>query len=533
MKRKHSPGCYCCQNNEPCPECCDPEEIIPSSLNPSPGDPDLWTRIGREYDDSCCCLREIWVHNDPDPVYSCCQLIKYDKWTTNDHRIDHNLILPPVFFKRMFGQCRPGLCPEDETDCCVQGDYKLGEWNHEVTAIMTHYFAVDFYLDSMAISWAREEIRCPDPNPNDDILEPKCRYVMKIAVRGHYEARINTNLKITSVAENIYHDVCNNVSENCTPGIPNCTIEAESCDHPEFTCVTTRDNENCSNTDSNCAYEFGEFCWERIKYFDAAPENLITFGSTDVIEEDPFDPNTDCDEPICRVDCPSFGGYFTSILVESPASFAPPCWCENPPTIETYTVSNVLDFSWCTGPENDDQWNYLSRFCCGESPDLVRRCDPVVCDNPITIVTSCDRVLWNYCTPGEGCQFTSAFPPWNSDFNTNTRLDCESFPPPGTKNVGAGTWNGQLNWYSCFAGFFPGYTGPCPPANTPANCCSLLICPDPDDPGCTGECGCIPKTYPAAFVKSLTTTVDIDCQAYQVKQCLYQIPDWVVRIENE
>jgi len=554
MKRKHMAGCYCCLPEDECPVCCE-NESIPTSIRPHPASPDDWVRDWRSYDSECCCLKERWQYVNPNPVQSCCELIGSDYWQTVDHRIDHAFKLPDAYYagKPPWHACSID-CPETEEECCIQEDYKVGEWTETISSTQTHYFAVDFFWDYVDISWTREEVRCPDANGNAmPEGEPACRYVMKIVLYGHWKSRINTKLEVSSDAENIYTHPCWSLSPACTPGIPNCeqlftgcSQENQWCEASEEVgsgfnqgvCFETQEYINCEETGPNCKYGYGAFYWERIKYFENPPSGPVFFEDEDIIEENPFDATVDCDEPVCKVD--ALNGYAAQQIVVFAPAFEPPTWCTHPPTIETNVVNHTIDYSFCQTAESarpDRKFTITSSSCC--DPDALQSsalCDAVFCENPITIQTSCDELLYtDVSVDPEDCRFSSRFGPfvacglspfpWNILFDTNTRV-CGEYPPLG----GQPQFLMQLNLRPCFSGAFPGEVGDCPPEGTPQECCEERICADDNFPNCDGRCFCFPKHSGYGFVKSLDVQLTIDCGPYTIPSCVYDIPPFPVDV---
>ena len=559
MKRKHMPGCYCCQDGGPCPECCD-DESIPTSLEPV-SYPGMWDLAWRNYDETCCCLKERWDYTGTAPISSCCELIGTDSWTTVDERKDHAFNQPSGLLGGglpPYGGC-DATCPTTQNACCISSEFKVAEWRETITGTFDNYFAVDFFLDYVEVSWTRELVRCPANGNANPEGEPACRYVMKIAAFGNWKSRINTHVNVESVAENLFVHECYELSPACTPGIPNCTQLFEGCSDEDYWCEASEDiatdldvvceenpiGTNCDDTAPRigpeiCGRNQGAFCWERIKYFDTPPNGNIIFDRAgDSIEENPFDPTVDCDEPECAVQC--INGYGTEEVAVIAPLLDPPQWCTHPPTVETTTTTHVIDYSWCQVPEIqrvDRKFTVTGRTCC--DPDALQQtslCDPVFCETPYETTTSCDSLIRNTTPGSSNCHFSDRFGPfvicgqfgfdWSAAvFDTNTRV-CSEYPPLG----GRPQFGMQVTLKSCFGGSFPGAVGPCPPVGVPAACCQALECPDGTQ-GCDGLCVCMNVNSAQGFVKELTTAVSVTCGTYLQPECIFQIPSLTIAVET-
>lgn len=526
MKRKHIPGCYCCGTNEPCPECCDPEEVIPTSLTPSIDDPELWTRVDRDYDEDCCCLKERWVYNQDEPIYECCNLMSVNTWQTQDVRTDA-LLKFPVNFSRIYCNTNPPPC--DNSLCCVEDIVDVCTWIMTIDAEQRNYFAVWIYLDGLDVSWTRETVRCPDTNPPDPINpEPKCRYVLKIVVKGHYTWRVNSNFIGTTTVDNTFLHPCYILCEEILDcHVPIGTTTEEQCDHPDLACsadINIGDpfcQLNCGNTrgSGNC-YEGQEFfCWERIKYFDEPPEE-VTFTNNDIINENPFDPDVDCDEPKCVFDC--LNGYYDHLEINPPV-FNPPHWCNSPPTIQTSSTNYTFDYTVCQAISSN-----LIIVECGDFPFIsVRDCSDC-CTNPLSITVNLDQLV---------------IPNWNDEEN-----ECRfrSTNPSGFCDTQGALFPDPIGIRSCIF----------PPGRTPgANDCVYItsVCPfpfgviqkpitgyDPCEPSacyesfyCPENCfnGCRNKNFGCHFTKSLDTTLTINCQTFSNVSCVWPIPEMKITLE--
>jgi hypothetical protein len=417
-----------------------------------------------------------------------------------------------------------------------------------VSTEQRNYFAVWFYITGVDISWTRELIRCPEEDPENPV-EPQCRYVMKLVGRGYYTARVNSNYASSYTVTNTYLHPCyrlcdGNEGPNINCKVPVGTFSGEQCEHPEYACSAdlsiydpfcVEDCENTRNPDNqnDCHVDSNFFCWERIRYFSAAPDGTINFSNTDIIDNDPFDPNYSCDEPVCKSACASVfenDGYVDQIVVNQP-EFSPPFWCGQTPTIETDVTNYTVDYRVCPN-------NAVGVFIDDCDAELILPISVIpctdCCEDPLTATTSIDRiVLPNWEDGSETCRFASKTPTaFCNQLGTY-------FPDPIGIRSNLGTPPGKLPidpfghpcgiWDSCmffpFGAVHPGLTGqnPC----EPSECWNTVYCP--------AECffGCEQKNRGCHFTEELTTTISVECSELNTDPCTFDIPAIDIEIELE
>ncbi len=529
MRRKHMPGCYCCQPNEDCPACCTEEEAIPSALRP--GNEELWSLLSRSYDAECCCLRESWAYIGEIPAVQCCELMSVNTWQTQDVRTD-TLLKYPVNYIRSYCNTSPPPC--DNSLCCVEELVDVCTWIMTINTEQRNYFAVWFYFTGVDISWTRETVRCPEANPEDP--EPKCRYVMKIVGKGYYTWRVNSNYISTRTVDNTFLHPCYVLCENFFDcHVPIGTVVGDQCEHPELACSADINifdpfcQLNCVNTQNrhnplNCHEGAQFFCWERIKYFDEPPTGTITFTNDDVINEEPFDPNADCDEPQCIVDCGD--GYYDQLEVNPPL-FSQPHWCSSAPTIQTNSTNYTFDYSVCFGIAVS-----LLNFNCDPDLDVFSsvNCSDC-CNDPLTTTVNCDQlVIPNWDNEENICRFSSESPSVFCNVPGGIFADPVGIrgciPPPGKVDVPIGIFDCKVLALPCAGAFGVRRRtitaeDPC----EPSECYDTFYCPE--------DCfkGCRDKFFGCHFTSSLETTLTISCETYSNISCIYPIPQTQITLE--
>lgn len=507
MKRKHIPGCYCCQNTDgPCPECCDPEEVLPQFSMPP-----FWVQRSRNVDTECCCIREVWDYTNTDPILQCCDKLGTYGYQQTGVRSDYTWKLWPEALDIAL-QCCPPECP---SNCCIpDAPYKIAEWTRTWTDTLNYWFPVRFYLDSAFIVWGRELIECPEDET------PQCRYFLKTVINGRFSASVVTERIINDKQELTYLDDCwvydpsvnnNNPAMVCEyeDNFHYCP-EQEACDLPLS--QTCKDYLEIDNQPSSCWGQSNSFCIERIRYFDEPPQGQVNFTNDDIVIDDP----QYCTHPACDMPCNN-GFVVTEISVVSPTP-QPPKWYTTPPTITQTTTTHIIDWNWCPDPSGG-----ISSCCEGEGVVCTVNCEDNPCENPtVEIDVVCQSIV---SRPSEWLETDPA------------QCELQGWYLNGTAESGTGRndiTGGVVadNSIGCFFVEDPNFLTGSPPCIAvkpitsqnpclPSNCYATKIC--------ECFCGCIQTAYAYVWFSSNTLSMTVSGE-WSTKECILPAPNVPITI---
>jgi hypothetical protein len=538
MKRKHIPGCYCCNNDEPPANCyvlncCSEDEVFPEISTPNTN----WTPVSQSVSEDCCCVTQVFEH-DPDPVFECCESPGLYSYLHEAVRSDYGYEVSQELIN-FATQCGGApLCMDDlGVDCCLPQPTKIADWTFEFEHNLEYWFSVKFYYTIMEVTYGKQLVQC------DTDEEEVCRYYLKVNLRGRIDSKIVAKHTVRFARDLTYLHPCFEYTGEADVGkcvendngilIPQ---EANICNDPrafiknkhcnfEKSCVTCEDAYTC---DVDCAQTANDdvtptecwgksipFCLEYIKWFDEQPDTgRVTFDDTDILDED-----HPCPRPLCSINCPdAFGGTFTGTITVSSGVPNAPWWYTNPPTVENTTATLVLNLSrcqanWRCGNNGPYLAGSISTCCDGDGIVSTISCPPqdcqgieieflsqklVSCVEPADDPLSC-RLSGHYLFASPVCGLTAGI---FSSCNVVASLD-----PIVAQICGVG-----IN-----QGYFPpcirlkcGTTEPC----GDSDCCYSFTC--------ECFCRCVPKfTLDGAFA---TNTYDFSASGNWVeKECVFTI----------
>lgn len=392
MRRKNSPGCYCCglDPNEQCPDkCCAEDEVWPE-IDPGPS----WEQVSRTVNQDCCCLTVVF-NSLVNPVKECCEEAGQYSYKMYGDRNDYAFKLTADQLM-LATQCAPPECP---SACCQDNEPELiATWRDTLEDTFTYYFKAQFYFDVLEVRYGKEFILCPGEE------EPVCRYFLKYTIFGRTSSAIITEQVLTYKRELPYLHPCWDYTPQ-TPSrcptiasgiqcefdrtpIPSCLDEEAPCASPIPEC--------CERTTQNEI-----FCVQRIRYFDEPPTGSIAFTDDDVNAQPDEDPELFCDEPECNTRCAQGEIYLTEIAVSSGTPL-PPKWYTHPPTKVSTTYNLLVEWDWCNNPSIGFLYRnvFAPSSCCDPQTFAGAFCDPVSCEDPPTTVTiNCQdyedpRLVW-------------------------------------------------------------------------------------------------------------------------------------------
>jgi len=550
MKRKHMPGCYCCQGVPgDCDtlDCCSAEEEFPEISVPNIN----WTQVSRTVSTDCCCVTEIYNYNDPDPVAQCCESPGSYNYLHEAVRSDYGFQISQALINFQT-QCGgdPKCMDFFGVDCCLPQPTKICDTSFEFEHDFQYWFQARIYYSTLEIMYGKQLVQCETDE------EPVCRYYVKVNLRGRYEAFITCQQTTRRKREVTYLHPCFEYVGQTDIG--KCTDDdgiliadqANICNDPrgirnsqcdfEKTCVTCVDPYPCDDPDtwpanasgpcsaasnqqdttpSGCWSQAAPFCVQYIKWFDEQPASgQLTFGDADV-----YATGDPCPLPLCNIGCPPQGSQ-NSITIFSGTPDAP-WWYDNPPTIETTNATVNVEYSVCMANWRcGDYSNYLAgsiTSCCEGGVTAVRSCPPITCSG--TSISYSSQQPIDCVEPTDDpdrCRLTAVyqFPSPKCGMQEGIFGDCN---PVATLD--------PLSALSCPSGANPSYFPPCIQSicGTSDPCASSDCC---FSWSCECFCSCINR-FSLAGIYYATNTYDITVSGGWVeKQCVYDIPDITIEL---
>jgi hypothetical protein len=466
----------CCTTSE----CCDPDIEVAPEISIAG-----YTETGH-FGNSCCRTYDFVPYGTPTSVHCCT--------TVSQHTIRYDCVHEDHAFTReqlpLWISPSPPPCPFPQEMCCLKDLLLMSfESYEEITQI--NKLAADITVSGLRVIFGKEIIRCENEIDGETF---ECKYFIKLILRGVYSASINSQNVVRLGRTTTYVHPCFFVD----PAFPDFDDEGKSCTDEEVCISTPQLGHPCNNKAKHpCFTASGEWCIERIKYFDEKPTGVITLTEDDVL--------TDCDAPACGDGCGTEG---QTICITSPINIDPPQWCVNPPTVETSTYTYVLDKRIC------DTIGWLPDLdLCAIVP---RSCDPdTECLSPQSFTVICDQVV----LPED----------WVFDDNT-----CR-FPSPLPSTVGLTDGNGSPVDGGAICGCYLAFNSPAwvrgvdAPVPCETNDCWFKIpCTDEFLGGClnkfqilTSDIGDNPWGFDPAFWGKNDITITINCGSYTQGSCCF------------
>ena len=407
MKREHTPGCYCCSAGPPeevCPTaCCDENENWPTF---APGA--SWQLRSRHINAECCCLTEVFDYIEG-PVKECCLPCGSYSYEMKNESNQYAFRKPPALLN-FETQCGTPSCL---TSCCQVGDPELiATWVTTMNDEFTYFFQARFLFNSLEIKYGKEFIQCPGEE------EPVCRYFLKYTIFATYGARIEQTQLLTVKRELSYLHPCWNYNPDFKSSCPQWASSVE-CEFDKVIIDRCNDpDQQCGWPPAECCEGFlpcvignGQFCVERIKYFDEPPSGMITFGEDDINTPPGGNPEEYCTDPYCDTVCNN--GYTTEVEIRSGIPL-PPFWYTNPPTVNSVSTTYLVEWDFCNAL-GMHLYPTAGAFqnCCDNPPVVIfTPCDPVSCQNPqVEVTVVCEGLDFNEDTwvyDPEDCRLSSS-----------------------------------------------------------------------------------------------------------------------------
>ena len=394
MRRKNSPGCYCCglDPDEQCPDkCCAEDEVWPE-ITILGGE---WERIFSAISQDCCCQTEVFRYLGG-VGQECCEQAGQYRYVIEAERKDY-VFEKTQAVKDFQTRCAPPVCPDNDYCCQTGTPVHVATWKDTLEDTNTYFFNARFFTDTVEVRYGKEFITCPGDE------EPICRYFLKYTLFGRYEAFLWRSQRLTSKRELTYLHPC----WTYTPQFPNycgpfasstdCEFDRvliDDCPHPEEVCVHPPDP--CCSFEGLCTQASDTFCVQRIRYFDEIPETgQITFTDDDVNASPEENPDDFCSEPDCNTQCIKVG-YITEIVLQSGTPL-PPYWYSSPPNVVSVSTTYDVEWDFC----NQGGINLVTAAsspvsCCDPASFQIIQCPPVQCENNETQVTiTCQGLDFN------------------------------------------------------------------------------------------------------------------------------------------
>jgi hypothetical protein len=334
VKRKNSPGCYCCLESD-CYEL-QPEDLPDVSITG-------WTAEGG-WEGNACCKCITLVPDDPVTVESC-----YENYGSADVDIECSWDLRAIpTLDLPFASAE--TCPVPDSWCCPGPVIKIGEgssvsyWHYTYNAI----FAYTPIKIEICIS--KQDVTCGEETTTKYVLLSRyCYEVKAVSSRG-----VDSSILLETTFTN-----------SCFEEAPLGTLGLVPCDQSEEQSIEPA----CSYDDLSDALAGSlllpptQICFERVKFLDSPPDGEFEFTDLD-------------DGDGCTWErCHDFE-YTTEYCFEVASFIGRPCWCDYDFTIVESTVidpiTSVCGCNACLVPEQLETTpgtNYVIIDC--DNPELV------------------------------------------------------------------------------------------------------------------------------------------------------------------